>query len=45
MAANGVSLQQLANAVNTNNRNDGAGRLGEGMKFCWFAVREHSHPG
>ena len=30
MAASGVSLEQLTNAVNTNNRNDGAGRLGEG---------------
>ncbi len=30
MAANGVSLEQLSEAVSTNNRNDGAGRLGEG---------------
>ncbi|WP_163115935.1 efflux RND transporter permease subunit, partial [Acinetobacter baumannii] len=31
-AASGVSLEQLTNAVNTNNRNDGAGRLGEGVE-------------
>lgn len=30
MAVAGVSLRQLADAVRANNRNDGAGRLGEG---------------
>lgn len=30
LAANGVSLEQLNQAVSRNNRNDGAGRLGEG---------------
>lgn len=30
MAANGISLEQLSNALSTNNRNDGAGRLAEG---------------
>ncbi|HGK6444136.1 TPA: efflux RND transporter permease subunit, partial [Pseudomonas aeruginosa] len=30
MAANGITLEQLTSAVNANNRNDGAGRLGEG---------------
>ncbi|MBG6220956.1 cobalt-zinc-cadmium resistance protein CzcA [Janthinobacterium sp. CG_23.4] len=30
MAAGGVTLAQLSEAIRTNNRNDGAGRLGEG---------------
>ena len=30
MAAAGVSMAQLRDAINANNRNDGAGRLGEG---------------
>ena len=30
MAASGVTMSQLKEAINANNRNDGAGRLGEG---------------
>ena len=30
MAAGGVTLAQLSEAIRANNRNDGAGRLGEG---------------
>jgi cobalt-zinc-cadmium resistance protein CzcA len=30
MAASGVTINQLKEAINANNRNDGAGRLGEG---------------
>lgn len=30
MAASGISLTQLKDAISSNNRNDGAGRLGEG---------------
>jgi cobalt-zinc-cadmium resistance protein CzcA len=30
MAANSITLTQLSSALSTNNRNDGAGRLGEG---------------
>ena len=39
MAANGVSLEQLSEAVNGNNRNDGAGRLGRVMRSFWFVAR------
>jgi cobalt-zinc-cadmium resistance protein CzcA len=36
MAASRVSLTQLKEAIAANNRNDGAGRLGEGDEVLWW---------